>query len=72
MPYYIYRVGPFAQLRKLAEFDTFKPASAHAKALRAAPDQPPQSKVKLMFAGTEQLAEDLLCQVRKAGPSGDE
>ena len=30
MPYFIYRVGPFAQLRKLAEFDAFRPASAHA------------------------------------------
>jgi hypothetical protein len=72
MPYYIYRVGPFAQLHKLAEFDAFKPASAHAKALRAAPDHPPQSKIKVMFAGTERLAEELLCQVREAGPSGDE
>jgi hypothetical protein len=26
----------------------------------------------MMFAGTEQLAEELLCQVREAGPSGDE
>jgi hypothetical protein len=72
MPYYIYRVGPFAQLHKLAEFDAFKPASAHAKALRAAPDHPPQSKIKVMFAGTERLAEELLCQVREAGPSGDD
>ena len=52
MPYYVYRVGPFAQLHKLAEFDAFKPASAHAKALRAAPDHPPQTRIKLMFAGT--------------------
>ena len=72
MPYYVYRVGPFAQLLKLAEFDAFKPASAHAKALRAAPGQPPQSKVKVMFAGSEQMAEELLCQVREAGPLGDE
>ena len=72
MPYYVYRVGPFAQLLKLAEFDAFKPASAHAKALRAAPDQPPQTRIKIMFAGCEALAEDLLCQVREAGPSGDE
>ena len=72
MPYFIYRVGPFAQLLKLAEFDAFKPASMHAKALRAAPDHPPQSKIKVMFADTEQLAEELLCQVREAGPSGDE
>lgn len=72
MPYFIYRVGPFAQLQKLAEFDAFKPASTHAKALRAAPGNPPHSKVKVMFAGTEQMAEELLCQLREAGPSGDE
>ncbi len=72
MPYYIYRVGPFAQLKKLAEFDAFKPASVHAKALRALPDHPPQSKVKVMFAGNERMAEELLCQVRDAGPPGDD
>ena len=37
MPYYIYRVAPFAQIEKLVEFEAFKPASAHAKALRVAP-----------------------------------
>jgi len=72
MPYYIYRVAAFAQIEKLAEFDAFKPASAHAKALRAAPGTAPQNKIKLMFADTEQAAEDLLCQVREPGPLGDE
>lgn len=72
MPYYIYRVLPFAQLEKLAEFDAFKPASAHAKALRLAESGAPQGKVKVMFADTEQLAEDLLCQIRDPGPSGDD
>ena len=72
MPYYIYRVAPFAQLQKLAEFDAFTPASAHAKALRLAPGTAPPGKIKVMFADTEQAAEDLLCQVRVAGPLGDE
>ena len=72
MPYYIYRVAPFAQIEKLAEFDAFKPASAYAKALRVAPGATPQHKIKLMFADTEPAAEDLLCQVRVAGPLGDE
>jgi len=72
MPYYIYRVTPFAQLEKLAEFDAYKPASAHAKALRVAPGTAPQDKIKLMFADTEQAAEHLLCQVRVAGLPGDE
>ncbi|MCU0964081.1 MAG: hypothetical protein MUF08_03255 [Burkholderiaceae bacterium] len=72
MPYYVYRVGPFAQLLKLAQFDAFRPALAHAKALRAVPDQPAQTRIKIMFAASETLAEELLCQVREAGPSGDE
>jgi hypothetical protein len=72
VPYYIYRVMPYAQLQKLAEFDAFKPASAHAKALRVAERDAPEGKVKLMFADNEQLAEDLLCQIRDPGPSGDD
>ena len=72
MPYYVYRVKPFAQLEKLDEFAAFKEASARAKALRAAqaPDDP--GRIKVMFAGNEQLAEDLLCQVRDPGPAGDD
>jgi hypothetical protein len=72
LPYYIYRVLPFAQLEKLAEFDAFKAASAHAKALRAAVGDAPAGKVKVMFADNELQAEDLLCQIRAAGPSGDD
>ena len=30
------------------------------------------AKVKVMFADNQQLAEDLLCQVREAGPTGDD
>lgn len=72
MPYYVYRVRPFAQLDRLAEFSAFAAASAHAKALRAADAGPPGSKVKVMFAETAEQAEDLLCQVRDPGPAGEE
>jgi len=72
MPYYIYRVKPFAQFEKLAEFEAFRDASAHAKALRAAPGADPAARVKVMFAAEERIAEDLLCQVRDPGPSGDD
>jgi len=72
MPYYIYRVAAFAQIEKLAEFEAFKPASAHAEALRVAPGTAPQDKIKVMFADTEQAAEDLFCQVREPVPLGDE
>lgn len=72
MPYYIYRVLPFARLEKLGAFDAFKAASVHAKALRAADGGVSRGKVKVMFADNEQLAEDLLCQIRDPAPSGDD
>ncbi len=72
MPYYIYRVLPFAQLEKLGEFSIFKEASAQAKALRAAEAGATPGKVKVMFADNELQAEDLLCQIRDPGPSGDD
>lgn len=73
MPYYVYRVRPFAQLEQLAEFSAFPPASQHAKALRAAEaGDAAAGKVKVMFAENATQAEDLLCQIREPGPSGDD
>lgn len=72
MPYFVFELRPFGQLRKVAEFVSFRDASAHAKALRAAPDLAPQAGIKVMFAADERTAEDLLCQVREAGPAGDD
>lgn len=72
MPYYIYRVKPFAQLEKLANFETYQDASAHAKALRAKQRADSLGKIKIMFAGNELQVEDLLCQVRTPGPKGDD
>ena len=72
MPYYVYAVKPFAQLEKLAEYPAFKDASAHAKALRQQPQATAATRIKVMFADTPLAAEDLLLQVREAGPSGDE
>lgn len=72
MPYYVFSVRPFAQIRKLAEFAAFRDASAHAKALRAAPSDAADARIKVMFAENEQLAEDLLCQIRDPEPAGDE
>jgi hypothetical protein len=72
MPYYLYRIGPFGQLHKLDEFENFRSASAQAKALRSAVEAPKHSRIKVMFADNEQLAEELLCQVREAPPPGDE
>ena len=76
MPYYIFAVKPFAPPERLAEFAAYKEASVHAKALRAAPPAelgaPGPARIKIMFAADPLAAEDLLLQLRQAGPSGDE
>jgi hypothetical protein len=72
VPYYIYRVKPFGQLEKLAQYAGFKDASTRAKTLRASPGAHALGMVKVMFAENELQAEDLLCQVREAPPRGDE
>lgn len=71
MPYYVFSVRPFAQIKQVAEFAAFKEASGHAKSLRMSGGAG-DTKIKVMFADNPQLAEDLLCQVREPGPSGDE
>ena len=72
MPYYVYAVRPMAQLELLASFDSFKAASAEAKALRAEPAAHAGARIKMIFADHPLAAEDLLLQVRPPGPSGDE
>lgn len=72
MPYFVFSVRPFGQIEKLAEFAAFKEASTHAKSLRATPAHSGETKVKVMFAANQELAEDLLCQIREPGPTGDD
>ncbi len=72
MPYFVFSVQPFAQIEKLAEFAAFSEASVHAKSLRASKALAPHAKIKVMFADNQELAEDLLCQTREAGPIGDD
>lgn len=72
MPYYLYRLKPFAILEKLAAHDAFASASAEAKRLRAALPPGTPDKVKVIFADNELQAEDLLCQVREPLPPGEE
>lgn len=72
MPYYVFNVKPFAQLEKLAEYASFRDASAHAKTLRGAL-LPADGQIRVMFAESVTAAEDLLCQVRDAAPgAGDD
>lgn len=65
MPYYVYEINekPIRQLAKLAQFASFKEASADAKRLRA---ETAERNVKVIFAANELEAEDLLSQVRQA------
>ena len=72
MPYFVFSVRPYAQIDKLAEFAAFREASAHAKSVRAAQAGDTDAKIKVMFADNERIAEDLLCQVREPGPTGDD
>ncbi|MDD2809622.1 hypothetical protein [Rhodoferax sp.] len=72
MPYYIYHVKPFGQLEQLRAFDTFSEASKQAKLLRLQLALPATDKVKVIFAENPSQAEELLCQVRVAGPKGDD
>jgi len=72
MPYYVFRLQPFAQPELLAEFAAFAQASAHAKSMRAATAPAPGIAIKVMFADTAQQGQDLLLQVRERGPSGDD
>lgn len=69
MPYFVYRVLPFAQLEPLGSHASFKDASTQARMLRS---NGGAGQVKVMFAETPEQAEDLLCQIRTPGPAGDE
>lgn len=71
MPYFVYRVRPYAQLDGLAHFDSFAEASRAAKALRSqskAEAGAARHRIKVIFAATALEAEDLLCEVREPGP----
>ena len=71
MPYYVYKIEtfPVRQLTRLAEFDSFKLASAEAKQRRASMPLKDGEIIKVMFAGSELEAEDMLSQVREAPPT---
>ncbi|MGE5089624.1 MAG: hypothetical protein ACM3QY_10900 [Candidatus Levyibacteriota bacterium] len=74
MPYFIYRVFPFRRLERVDVLPAFAAASARAKALRADPGRPADCTIKVIFAASENDAENLLTQVREPTPGvvGDE
>lgn len=70
MPYFVFKVTsfPFKQFELASQFDSFRQASVHAKALRQelAPDA--KVLVKVMFGENQLQAEDLLNQEREPQP----
>ncbi|RYF14971.1 MAG: hypothetical protein EOO30_16325 [Comamonadaceae bacterium] len=72
MPYFLYRVQPFAQLQPLGEYASFPEASREAKAVRAAAPAQERRRVRVIFADNALAAEDLLLQVREPQPGGDD
>ena len=69
MPYFIYKVhAPLKNLEKVAQHASFKEATRAVKELRAAPDMAAGDTVRMIFAGNELEAEDLLSQVRPPEP----
>ena len=71
MPYFVFKIKPFAQIERLAAFGNFRDASSQAKALRLNLPKT-DGRIKVMFADNEQQAEDLLSQIREPGPAGDD
>ncbi len=75
MPYYLYKVieSPIRLLEKIESHDSFKEASARAKALRRDLALSEGCAVKTIFAENELQAEDMLSQVRESQPEpGDD
>lgn len=70
MPYFVFKVtsAPFKQLELMQQFDAFREASAHAKALRKEMTAEDRFSLKVMFGENQLQAEDLLNQEREPEP----
>jgi len=67
MPYFVYKLMPFNMIEKLNQFDKFKDASNHAKALRKDVPADADYGIKVIFAENELQAEDILNTPRGPG-----
>jgi hypothetical protein len=75
MDYFIYRITekPFRQLEKIEQHTSFRSASLRVKALRAELPSASPVTVRMITAENQLQAEDLLNQLRVAGPDlGDD
>jgi hypothetical protein len=72
MPYFVFSIRPPGIAEKRGEFERFREASAHAKALRRELPPGAPERIKVMFGEHQLAAEDQLLQVREAGPAEDD
>jgi hypothetical protein len=72
MPYFVYEIHPMRIVKKVADFDKFKDASAHAKELRGKITGADNYSIKVIFAENELHAEEMLGEVREKPPTTGE
>ncbi len=72
MPYFVYEIHPMHIVKKLAQFDKFKDASANAKELRNKLTGADNYSIKVIFAENELHAEEMLGEVREKPPTTGE
>ncbi len=72
MPYFVYEIHPMHIVKKVAEFDKFKDASANAKEIRSKLTSTDNYSIKVIFAENELHAEEMLGEVREKPPTTGE
>lgn len=72
MPYFVYEIHPMRIVKKVAEFDKFKDASANAKEIRGTLTGADNYSIKVIFAENELHAEEMLGEVREKPPTTGE
>ncbi len=72
MPYFIYEIHPMRIVKKVAQYDKFKDASAQAKEIRNALTGADNYSIKVIFAENELHAEEMLGEVREKPPTTGE
>lgn len=72
MPYFIYEMHPMRIVKKVAQHDKFKDASAQAKEIRNALTGTDNYSIKVVFAENELHAEEMLGEVREKPPTTGE
>jgi hypothetical protein len=72
MPYFVYEIHPMRIVKKVAQHDKFKDASAQAKEIRNKLTGADNCSIKVIFAENELHAEEMLGEVREKPPTTGE